>query len=204
MKVCAIDLGVHNSAIAIEEFEKVSITGSNKDELRDAAYMEGTLTFIDKVDFAPDVKGCKITNKVLNNVINYLESILDKLKECDIILIEKQYKTKGVQNSSCIHLEHHIQGVLLYLLKDTKTKVEPYAAKFKTKTFEETKMTKAQRKKWTVEEAANLLLAREDYDNIEIFNNRKKDDYADAIMMIQSYKFKLAKPKKSKMVKLLD
>jgi len=201
MRVAAMDLGIHNTAIAIEEFEKTNITGSSRDEIIDSAYMEGKLVFIDKVDFAPDKKGTKITNAVLNNVTNYLESLIPELEKCDVVLIEKQFKTKGVQNATCIHLEHHIQAILLYLLKDTNCKVESYASKFKTKVFEESKMTKPQRKKWTVEQAGNLLLAREDYENCEIFNNKKKDDYADVIMMIQSYKVKLKKSVKVKNTK---
>lgn len=211
MRICAFDLGCKNTAIAIEEFDKSHIKGSTNDELKDSVYTEGKILYLDKVNFTPDVKGTKITNKVLLNVTDYIEENLSRFKECDLILIERQYKTRGVQNSSCIHLEHHIQAILLYLLRNTKTRVEIYSAKFKTKTFDDSKMTKPQRKKFTINEASNLLLAREDYQNLEIMNKNKKDDYADVIMMIQSYKFKLInkykKPKINKDVpveRLLD
>jgi hypothetical protein len=193
MRVCAIDIGCHNSAFCIEEFDPSKITGSTKEEIKDSVYMEGKITFIDKVDFAPDTKGAVITNKLLTNVTNYLLTILDKLEECDQILIEKQMNTKWVKNGPCIHLEHHILAILMYFFNDTKTNVEIYASKHKTKEFEKTKMDKDGRKKWTEAEAGDLLLAREDYENCEVFRGTKKDDYSDVIMMIQSFKVKLTK-----------
>ena len=183
MKVAAIDIGIHNCAIAIEEFNE-KVVFNTKDDV----YMEGKLIFLEKIDFAPNVKGVKITNSVLNNITNYFESHIDLIKDCDFLFIEKQYKSFGAQNSTCIHIEHHIQGILLYFLKNTKVKVQLYSAKLKTKIFDTTHMTKIERKKFTTKEAIDLLLAREDYENLKLLNGSKKDDYADVIMMIQSYK----------------
>jgi len=184
--ICAIDIGIHNCAIAIEEFDS-NKTFNSKDDI----YMEGKIIFLDKIDFAPNIKNAKITNKVLINVSSYFENNLNLLKQCEYIFIEKQYKARGCQNNICIHLEHHIQGILLYLLKDTDINIKLYSSKLKTKTFDTSLMTKNQRKKFTVDETMNLLLAREDYENLKKISSGKKDDYADAIMMIQSYKSKL-------------
>jgi len=190
--VCAMDLGIKNFAVAIEKFDLETILKSKKDiGLENSVYSEGTLTYLNKLDLAPGAIGKKITDSILIAATRYLVSIIDKLKECDVILIEHQYKFRNVQNSDCIHLEHHIQGILLYLLEDTKTRVKIFAARHKTKTFDNEKMTKPQRKAWTVNEASNILLARQDYENLALFK-AKKDDYADVIMMIQAYKFKLA------------
>lgn len=183
MRICAFDLGVKNFAVAIECFNKTKL---NKNQ--DDVYMEGKLEFLDKQNFSPDTKGSKITNKILETLNEYIKTILSKLEECDIILIEKQFKCRGVQNATCIHLEHHLQGILMWALQHKKIKIEVYASRHKTKTFDENQMTKNQRKKWTVNEASNILLAREDYTMLDIFNKKKKDDMADVIMMIQAYK----------------
>lgn len=186
MIVAAFDLGIHNTAVAIEEF-------NDKEDSEDGVFSNGTILFIDKVDLAPGKKNAKMSDEVINNIMSYIETILDKLETCNVILIERQFKKAGKQNSCCIHLEHLIHTLLIYFFRGTKTKVIVYASKHKTKEFESKKMTKPQRKKWTVEQAGEIMMARQDYDTLKLLSSGKKDDYADVIMMIQSYKSKLIK-----------
>lgn len=185
MRVCAFDLGVKNFAVAIESFDRTKLNGQQDD-----VYMEGKIEFVDKQELSA-AKGGKITTKVLKTLNDYIKTLLPQLQTCDVILIEKQFKCRGVQNAACIHLEHHLNGILMWALSHTKTKIEVYASRHKTKAFESQKMTKIERKKWTVEETTKLLLSREDYDTLDIFNKKKKDDMADVIMMIQAYKMNM-------------
>lgn len=185
MRICAFDLGVKNFAVAIESFDRAKLTKSQDD-----VYMEGVIEFVDKQELS-DAKGGKITTKVLKNLNKYIQSLIPKLEKCDIILIEKQFKCRGVQNAACIHLEHHLNAILMWALASTKVKIEVYASRHKTKAFESNRMTKLERKKWTVEETTKLLLSREDYQTLDIFNKKKKDDMADVIMMIQAYKMNM-------------
>jgi hypothetical protein len=51
-------------------------------------------------------------------------------------------------------------------------------------------MSKPQRKKWATEKAMNILMERGDTDTLEeIESSKKKDDLADTLIQLQSFKF---------------
>jgi hypothetical protein len=51
-------------------------------------------------------------------------------------------------------------------------------------------MTKPERKKWAVEKAIEILMQRGDMKTLEnILGKRKKDDLADVLLQLQSFKF---------------
>lgn len=51
-------------------------------------------------------------------------------------------------------------------------------------------MSKPQSKKWSTEKAINILMERGDTDTLdEIIGSKKKDDLADTLIQLQSFKF---------------
>jgi hypothetical protein len=51
-------------------------------------------------------------------------------------------------------------------------------------------MSKPQRKKWSTEKVINILMERGDTDTLdEIIGSKKKDDLADTLIQLQSFKF---------------
>lgn len=157
----SIDVGLHNLATVIEENNKIIFTESKN------------LTNKDVVD-----------NSVLISLTNYLDCI-DLLKQSNVVLIEKQLGTK---NHKAKRLENHIHSY--FLIKYPNINVVLFPSSNKTKVLDAPKkMTKYQRKKWSVEKTKELLLKRGDQENYDkIFSKKKADDESDAFLQLQAYK----------------
>jgi hypothetical protein len=128
------------------------------------------------------IKSNKSKNKpdlclLLVEEMNYNKNFWDL---CDVFLIERQMTT----NLQALKLSHYLEMYLkiYYPYK----KILNYNASIKTKKLGGTNLpTKEARKKWVVQYVSNILKD----ENLKYFQAlEKKDDVADAICMIQSYK----------------
>ena len=137
------------------------------------------------------------------NLYSWLDELDKHLSSCDIILIEQQMQT----NSMALTLMNHLYSWLLVRYIHTQKRnmtIKLYPSKNKTRVLgaplklEEESLqgttlkavSKYQRKKWSTEQANQLLQARADdihHEYIFVTNKSKRDDLSDVIMQTLSY-----------------
>ena len=140
------------------------------------------------------------------NMHKLLESYEWLWDTCDIILVEQQYfnisngrKTKSSgANVDAIKLAECC--VNWFLIKYGPFKdIIYFGAMYKTQTLgAPDKMTKSQRKKWSVEKGQKIFTSRKDQEAIDFLNScktssgrkQKQDDVYDCVVMTQAYKFR--------------
>ena len=214
MRALSLDIGVHNMAFYIEEFDVDKIknlscpkilryddNGCPTDKWRELlkkVYTNGKKVFHDKVDLSED-KGTQFDVKIFINLSNYLESKIDELDKVDVVIIEQQMKT----NPMAQRIEQHCVSWFTFTYLDTKeivifpsrnkTQVLGAPKKLPDSKGKLKKMTKPQRKKWACDEAAYILNLRDDMDSLHFIfslNRTKKDDLSDVIVQLNAFKIK--------------
>jgi regulatory protein YycI of two-component signal transduction system YycFG len=110
-------------------------------------------------------------------------------------VVEKQLK----QNPEAQFVDHAIQSYLTIYYGDFK-QIVSFSSKNKTKLFDQTKMTKYQRKKWAVEKAISVMEERKEVEALAYIKSlKKKDDVSDAICQLDAFKAMLfSKPIRKK------
>lgn len=225
MRIASIDIGLHNLAFLIEDFdpeklnkiknipqkERYDFNGEPTklfQKILNKVYDEGTIFFIDKVNLTKEKKKY-VDDSVLISLSEYLDT-LSVLDSCDVIVIEKQLQGKIIRNNIASRIQHHIHSYIITKYRNTKeTIIYPAsnktqvlgAPKFITdKNNKRIKMTKYQRKRWSEVIAAKILLQKKDYIRYnKIFKSgNKEDDFCDTYLQLQSYKYKYFVDKKYK------
>lgn len=214
MRGLSIDIGVHNMAFYIEEFDvdnlkklacpKILRYDDNGcptpkwRELLKKVYTNGKKVFLDKVDLS-EKKGVKFDIQIFIELSNYLESHMDEFDKCSFVVIEQQLK----KNPMAQRIEQHCVSWFTFMYLDTK-EILIFPAKNKTQVLgapkklvnakgKYGKMTKAQRKKWACDETSHILGLRDDIDTLHFIfslNRTKKDDLSDVIVQINAFKIK--------------
>lgn len=216
MRGLSIDIGVHNMAFYIEEFDQSKIQSLNcpkshryddngeaterfRTQVLNHVYTNGENMFLDKADLSQD-KGVAFDVHLFINLTTYLDSHIKEFDDCSFVIIEQQVKT----NPMAQRLEQHCVSWFTFTYLDTK-EIIIFPSKNKTrvlgapkkvphrKTGKLSKMTKSQRKKWACDEASKILTLRDDMTTMKhifVTNKRKADDLSDAISMMQAFKIK--------------
>lgn len=183
MRVCAIDPGIRNFAVAIEEFDHLKIH-TQKD-----VFTNGKVIYLNVIDLCETGYNAKsVSLGGLLNLNSYLESIHHLLETCDAFVVEKQLKV----NPPAQWVEHHCYAYFVSHFWDFKV-ITPMSSKMK---YSELRYNgnrkKSARKKWAEEKACGILLSRDDIPNVQkISTSRKKDDMGDVIIMIQAFKSRI-------------
>lgn len=151
------------------------------------------------------------TRKNLIKLLNYYTFLW---KTCDIIVIEKQFVSrniskyginmKAIKISECIlfwFLEHYSDYIQIFIF-ESKYKTELLGApKFVEKNNKKTgkkrivKMTKYDRKKWSVEKGKDIMKKRDDEECLIMMRGykntkQKLDDVCDCVVQLQAFYFK--------------
>lgn len=225
MRIASIDIGLHNLAFLIEDFDPIILSkiknisqkeryDSNGEptksfqKILNSIYDEGTIFFIDKVNLTKEKKKY-VDDSVLISLSEYLDT-LSVLDSCDVIVIEKQLQGKIIRNNIASRIQHHIHSYIITKYRNTKETII-YQSSNKTKLLgapkfindknnKRIKMTKYQRKRWSEVIAAKILLHRKDYITYnKVFKTQSKlDDICDCLVQLQSYKYKYFVDKKYK------
>jgi hypothetical protein len=216
MRGLSIDIGVHNMAFYIEEFDSTLLKGlvvpknsrytengeatiGFKDKILKSVYENGKKIFLDKSDLS-DKKGVKFRLDIFINLTEYLDRHSRLFDECDFIIIEQQMRN----NPMAQRIEQHCVSWFTFTYLDTKqiiifpsknkTRVLGAPKKLADKKGRIAKMSKPQRKKWACDEASRILSCRNDMETMsQIFveNKGKSDDLSDVICQMQAFKIKL-------------
>lgn len=164
----SIDVGKVNLGVYIEEFTSAE---------------DGKCVLLERVDLT-EGKGERVGPPLLMRLFAYLDSIKGLLEKCDFFVVEKQLKA----NPEAQFVDHAIQSYLTIYYGQFKQLVS-FSSKNKTKLFDETKMTKYQRKKWAIEKAYHVLTVRNDLVALAYLESlSKKDDVSDAMCQLDAFK----------------
>lgn len=183
IKICAIDIGHRNFALCIEELPLPLEKGVDVKQ-------QGEITSFYVKDFGVRKNNGIDDRKIFFACTDFLDSIIDELMECDIILIEQQLK----RNPFAQKMEQHVYTYLTIVFRSFKY-YTPYNASNKTQVLKAPKgMDKPERKKWCSEKCCEILAERGDEYSLEIISRTKKiDDLCDTFCMIQAWKIQYYK-----------
>jgi len=147
----------------------------------------------------------KLDPETFHNMIDELDKYVDYWDKCLAFVIEEQMSFGKKLNKMAMKLGQHCYSYFAFKYGRYKTIVEfpAYhktqilgAPKVEGKPYKSGKtrykaMEKAQRKKWSVEKAIEILTSRGE---IEILNGltsvKKKDDLADVLTQLQAFKYR--------------
>lgn len=176
--ICTIDIGYRNFAICIEKLKFPIIKTTN-------IIYQGDITFFKKIDFGVRTKDGIKDRKIFCNCQDFLDSIIDKLKQCDIILLEQQLR----KNPFAQKFEMFVYSYLIFMFREFKY-YSAFPAKHKTKVLKAPSgLDKPQRKKWCIEKCYEILTDRQDKETLSLLSSHKKaDDLSDTFCMIQAWK----------------
>ena len=173
MYISCFDIGIHNFSFIIAEVLPEKNTFNIK--------------FIENKDFLPGVNANKLIldQKFFSLFHSYLKTVHDKLKNCDICLIEKQLLSKK-NFKACTIYQHLIAHISIFF-----PKLNVYGFPSKHKYFDSSyeKMNYKERKKWGTNYVISLLQSQKDDVLYEWLNCcfQKKDDICDCILIFMSY-----------------
>jgi hypothetical protein len=180
MRIISFDIGVHNFAYSIIDFNQ----NNNNWEIK----------HLHCHDFNKDkkIKDIIFDKSFWKKFHDYLISITDLLKDCDVFLIEKQLGFSKVVNYKAIQMSAQLFAHLI--IQYPSKEIIEYLASNKTKTFNVKLTQKKDRKKWAIEYTKNVLTKKGDDTSLEwIFSFKKQDDVCDCVLMILSYLIKVFK-----------
>ena len=178
-----------------DEFEKLIST----------IYLTGNTVLYRNLDLTEGAKKGKYLDSVIyHNMISALDNYKDVFDRCSIIVIEQQMSFKQAQNTMALKLGQHCYSYFIFrypitqdgdFVFDESKEIIEFPAYYKTQVMGAPKvggksMTKPQRKKWATEKAMGILMERGDTETLEeIEGSKKKDDLADTLIQLQSFKF---------------
>jgi hypothetical protein len=137
-------------------------------------------------------------------MISALDNYKDVFDRCSIVVIEQQMSFKQAQNTMALKLGQHCYSYFIFrypitqdgdFVFDESKEIIEFPAYYKTQVMGAPKvngkaMSKPDRKKWSTEKAIDILMERGDTDTLdEIIGSKKKDDLADTLIQLQSFKF---------------
>lgn len=208
----SFDIGKCNFAFYIEEFNTGNMSTltnipRNKrynpdglptkefEEVMSSIYLNGNKILYKNLDLTHGTEKSKyLDKKIYINMINALDEYKEYFEKCSIIIIEQQMSFKSAQNTMALKLGQHCYSYFAIRYGETKEIVE-FPAYYKTQILGAPKkggkaMSKPERKKWSTEKAVDILMERGDMETLEeIVSKKKKDDLADVLIQLQSFKF---------------
>jgi hypothetical protein len=214
MLIASFDIGKKNFAFCIEYIntEKLKTIKNNVEYLDngeptenfsktlDEIYKNGEIVVYENTNL---LENCKNKNKLEQNIFHNMTDVLDNFKkywiQCEIVIIEKQMRKNHVASK----LGQHCYSYFLINYGRFKTILE-FPSYYKTQKLGCGKIhsgfykngnikwkcvNKNTRKKWAVEKTKYILNLRDDKKNLQtLYERKKKDDLADVICQLQSFK----------------
>lgn len=208
--IASFDIGKKNFAFCVEEINVEHLTRLTNIPRKDRYYKDGTCTpefanvlkqvcsngriiLIENVDLTSmgEYDKSQYLDPLIfinmNRTLSEYRSVWDK---CTSFVIEQQMGFGKRRNYMALKLGQHCFSYFTFLYADFKKTIE-FPSYHKTKVLgAEKKMSKHQRKMWAVRKAMDILMERQDKQTMDMIQARKKrDDVADVIVQLQSYKY---------------
>uniref|UniRef100_A0A6C0KTG2 Mitochondrial resolvase Ydc2 catalytic domain-containing protein n=1 Tax=viral metagenome TaxID=1070528 RepID=A0A6C0KTG2_9ZZZZ len=212
MFVISFDIGKCNFAFYIEEFDekkfediknipkikRFNSDGTPTEEFANILseiYLNGNTILYKNLDLTKDSKKEKyLDQKVCLNMITELDKHKDKIDKCSVVIIEQQMSFQNTRNTMAIKLAQNCASYFLHRYGMDKELIE-FPAYHKTQVLGAPKkggkaMSKPERKKWATEKAIEIIMERGESETLEeISGKKKKDDLADVLIQLQSFKY---------------
>lgn len=217
MHIASFDIGKCNFAFYIEAFDDKQLSALTKpktktyeddgsptesfSEILASVYLNGDKVLYRNLNLTTGCQKDKyLDKKVFINMIKVLDEHKSFFDSCDFFVIEQQMMFGKNRNPMAVKLAQHCYSYFLFHYGESKTIIE-FPAYYKTqilgapkikneKTGKFKAMDKPERKKWAVEKAISILQERGDMDTLdELTNQKKKDDLADVLIQLQSFKY---------------
>jgi len=221
-RVASIDPGKKNFATYVEDFsiekldkiqkkynqlpvkERRKVKGpvsSGMQKILDAVVKCGTRVQIGVYN----LKGCEedvLDEQTRRNIIGHLESSKELWDTVDIFVIEQQFfniygggKKKGGGGANMDALKIAELCMCWFMIHYPFKQVMSFGSQFKTQMLgAPDKLTKPQRKNWSVEKGREIAEMRKDEELSSFLEKKrgsvKKDDVCDALIQLQAFKFK--------------
>jgi hypothetical protein len=214
--IASFDIGKKNFAFYIEEMDEKQIIESipknsryNVDgtctvkfkKIMNDIYKNGKTILHINEDLTKNCDKDKyLDTEIFHNMVDHLDKYAEYWDKCQSFVIEMQMSFGKNRNPMAVKLGQHCYSYFIFKygrFKKTiefpayhKTQVLGAPKKIIDKKGKLVKMSKPERKKWAVKEAALIL---EERGEIEVMDNiktkSKKDDLSDVICQLQAYKF---------------
>jgi len=211
--IASFDIGCVNFAFCIEEINVREIQSIKNIVQKDRYHKDGSLSIefskiIHEVTMngeiilvensnltgqgegLPNMKSNSGDPRILVNMTHLLEKYSEYWKHCSTFIIEQQMSFGNKRNTMALKLGQHCFSYFIIKFEVEKCVME-FPAYYKTRIMgAPKKLTKHARKMWSVEEAIKILLHRNDHNTLDQITARKKrDDVADVIVQLQSFKY---------------
>jgi len=220
IRIASIDIGKINFAFLIEEIniEKINLENIQKNKrynidgtvtnnfkkILDSVCINGiTILYKNSNITTGCIKGKYIEQKLFHNMNTLLDEYSSYFDTCSIIIIEKQMSFGKKINTMALKLGQNCMSYFIFKYGMFKTIIE-FPAYYKTQILGCSKIIKtnkkgvskyisvdkSKRKKWSIEEAINILTLRNDIITLEYLKtSKKKDDLADVLTQLQAFKY---------------
>jgi hypothetical protein len=206
--LASFDIGKKNFAFCVEEvdlskMEQIQNIPIQARYFKDGTYtnefralmkkvcLNGNIILLENIDLTEGAN----TKEYLDPIIFItMTKVLDQYKEywnqCTSFVIEQQMSFGNKRNTMALKLGQHCLSYFIFQYANFKQSVE-FPAYHKTKVLgSPKKMSKYERKMWSVNRALDILIDREDEQTLKnIRTRKKKDDVADTITMLQAFKY---------------
>lgn len=217
--VASFDIGKSNFAFCVEEFDadellalqnipknaRYNANGSPTEQfvtLLGSISTNGTTILFKNLDLTQNTNKTKyLDTKIFSNMNTALDTYKEYFEKCSIIIIEQQMSFSKAQNTMALKIGQHCFSYFLFRFEGQKEIIE-FPAYYKTQILGAPKvlpkdggkklkaMSKPERKLWAVDKAIQILTERGDMQNLEeLTKKRKRDDLADVLIQLQSFKF---------------
>jgi hypothetical protein len=220
IRIASIDIGKINFAFLIEEIniERINLENIQKNQrynidgtvttnfkkILDNVCINGTTILYKNSNITTGcIKGKYIEQKLFHNMNTLLDEYSNYFDTCSIIIIEKQMSFGKKINTMALKLGQNCMSYFIFKYGMFKTIIE-FPAYYKTQILGCSKIIKtnkkgvskyisvdkSKRKKWSIEEAINILTLRNDIITLEhLKTSKKKDDLADVLTQLQAFKY---------------
>ena len=174
-------------------------------EILDQVFSNGRITLHKNVDLTKNCDSKKsLDPETYHNMINVLDAYDEYWKKCSVILIEEQMSFGKKMNKMAVKLAQHCYSYFTFnygklhkivefpaynktqVLGAQKIQGTPYkSGKIRYKAMEQ-----RDRKKWSVNKAIEIFTSRGELDILDNLTSvKKKDDLADVLVQLQSFKY---------------
>lgn len=190
MLIASFDIGKKNFAFCVEEVSPEMIRSFPEKQREDRIDRHGTILLLENVDLTTHTNTSKYLDPmVFVNMNRVLDTYISLWNKCNVVLIEQQMSFGNQRNGMAVKLAQHCYSYFVFHYAQFKTIIE-FPSYHKTQVMNAPKqMTKPQRKKWAVVKAVEILRDRNDTEHLHALQSvKKKDDMADVILQVQSFK----------------
>ncbi len=202
-----VDISVLTSIVNIPVYQRYNIDSTPTDEFKiilNNVFSSGRIILYINSDITT---GCSKSKNIEQRLLYNMQILLDEYSiyfdTCSIIIIEKQMAFGNKINTIALKLGQNCMSYFVFkygMFKEIvefpayhKTQILGCSKILKSKKNEKNKyvsVNKYTRKKWSIQEAINILSIRSDNTNLNhLLKSKKKDDLADTLTQLQAYKY---------------